>query len=97
MESSVHDVKPYIWLQKEETEGRAACGCCLVQSDDGPKFYFCALHAAAGDLLKACKAARISVIDDEHYEEFKPLIRTLEAAIARAKPATPKNHPDWFA
>lgn len=56
----------------------------------------CPLHAAAAQLLKACKAARISIIDDEKYAEFKPLLKTLEAAIAKAAPPKPSES-GWFA
>ena len=41
-------------------------------------------------------AARISVIDDEKYAEFKPLLETLEAAITKATPPKP-SEPGWFA
>lgn len=89
--------KPDIWIQKQEGEGRADCGCTLQQTyDDGPKFFFCPLHKAAADLLKACKAARISLIDDDKYAEFQPLLKTLEASIAKAKPPKP-SEPGWFA
>ena len=43
------------------------------------------LIAAAPELLQACKAALISMIDDSYYQEFKPVIDTLEAAIAKAE------------
>lgn len=43
------------------------------------------LIAAAPDLLQACKAAVVSLIEDEHYQEFKNLISTLDKAIAEAE------------
>ena len=42
------------------------------------------LIAAAPDLFTACKAAYVTLIDDEHYQTFKTLIRTLEEAINKA-------------
>ncbi len=70
------------------------CTGCGMQEDHA--VILCPLHAAAPDLLKACKAARISLIDDETYAQFKPLLKTLEDAIAKAQP--PKERaPDWFA
>ena len=42
------------------------------------------LIAAAPELLRACRAALVSVIGDEHFQEFRPLIDTLKTAIAKA-------------
>ncbi len=42
------------------------------------------LIAAAPDLLAACRAASISLIGDEEYAKHRDLLRTLDAAIARA-------------
>jgi hypothetical protein len=36
-------------------------------------------------LVSALKATRVSLIDDEHYQEFKPLLRTIDEAIAKAE------------
>lgn len=75
------------------------CGCkvtqeCTAESQHG--ISYCPMHAAAADLLKACKAARISLCADEYYQEFKPLIHTLEAAIGLTRPPKPSD-PGWFA
>lgn len=41
---------PWIWLQEDEGEGTADCGCHLIM-DNGAKFSFCTMHAAAEELL----------------------------------------------
>ena len=52
---------PWIWLQVEETFGKAdACACRLDAGgpdgdNSGAAFYMCPLHEAAADLLAACK------------------------------------------
>ena len=55
-----------IWLQEDEANGIADCGCLLMaefQGDDHghngcPAFWFCPLHRAAADLFKALREAR---------------------------------------
>ena len=55
--------KSLIWLQDDEPIGRANCGCVLhraYQPGDGsawddPAIVLCPLHAAAPELLAACK------------------------------------------
>lgn len=46
--------KPWVWLT-----GRAACGCRFKLASDGggAALSYCPLHAAAGELLAACKIA----------------------------------------
>lgn len=54
-----HTPKPWIWLQVEETSGKAdACACRLDAGgpdgdNSGAAFYICPLHEAAPDLLEA--------------------------------------------
>lgn len=43
------------------------------------------LIAAAPDMYEALKATRISLMADEHYQEFKPLLKTIEHALAKAE------------
>lgn len=43
-------IEPWIWLQEDEQEGHADCGCTL-SLDDGAKLNFCTMHAAAEELL----------------------------------------------
>jgi len=50
--------EPDIWLQPDEDNGHADCGCELKrahQRGDDPAFTFCPMHEAAGELLKAAK------------------------------------------
>jgi hypothetical protein len=42
------------------------------------------LIKATPDLLRACKAALMSLTSDEHYQEFKPLIMVLTDAVKKA-------------
>jgi hypothetical protein len=55
--------EPDIWLQDEESQGRADCGCILNADgwkgdEAGAAFFFCPLHAAASDLYLALREAR---------------------------------------
>lgn len=43
------------------------------------------LIAAAPDLLEACKAALVTLSDDDLYERCKETYKTLEAALARVE------------
>lgn len=43
------------------------------------------LIAAAPELLQALKAVAISLTDDEYYQQFKPLLETVNEAIAKAE------------
>jgi len=56
--------EPNIWLQDDEPEGQADCGCILQAEYDGaddiadgaagnPAYFQCPLHAAAPELLAA--------------------------------------------
>jgi len=50
--------EPYIWLNEEEVDGLADCGCSLnrdYKSSDNPAVFLCPLHEAAGKLLEAAK------------------------------------------
>ena len=53
---------PYIWLQEDEEIGRAACGCELRNLSEGPAVWFCPLHEAAPNLLRASKLAKRRLI-----------------------------------
>lgn len=45
------EIEPYIWLQEDEEEGHAECGCRLAQ-ENGAKLNLCTMHAAAPQLLE---------------------------------------------
>lgn len=52
------EIEPWIWLQVNEQEGWADCGCHLAQDpDSGAKFNQCTMHAAAHLLLEALDAS----------------------------------------
>jgi len=58
--------EPYIWLQDDETQGRADCGCTLNADgwkgdEAGAALFLCPLHEAAADLLGACKAQQKAI------------------------------------
>jgi hypothetical protein len=57
------DEAPYIWLQEDESEGSAKCGCRLVSDlqGRGPAVFLCPMHAAAPDMVK--KVTRVSRAD----------------------------------
>jgi len=46
--------KPYIWLQEDESEGSAKCGCRLVNDlhGRGAAVFLCPMHEAAPEMLK---------------------------------------------
>lgn len=39
---------------------------------------------ALGDMYEALKACHVSLIDDECYQQFKPLLKTIEQALSKA-------------
>jgi hypothetical protein len=43
------------------------------------------LIAAAPDMYQALKAARISMLGDEDYQKFKPVLETIDKALAKAE------------
>ena len=47
--------EPYIWLQEDESEGSADCGCRLVADLDGrgAAMFLCPMHESAPGMLKA--------------------------------------------
>ena len=47
--------EPYIWLQEEEPEGTASCGCNLQNGERGPCLWLCPMHDAAPKLVAAIK------------------------------------------
>ena len=49
--------EPYIWLQPNENEGVADCGCSLTYDDDGDaSVTLCRMHEAAPALVEALRA-----------------------------------------
>ena len=51
---------PHIWLQEDESEGVAKCGCRLVNNlhGGGAAVFLCPMHAAAPVMLKTLARAR---------------------------------------
>jgi hypothetical protein len=45
------DDEPFLWLQADESEATASCGCTLMDDAQGARFHRCAVHGAAPDLL----------------------------------------------
>lgn len=56
-----HTPGPWIWLQDDEVEGRAECGCELhrvYDMTDNPAIVFCPLHEAAPKMLAVLRYAQ---------------------------------------
>lgn len=47
--------EPFIWLQEDETEGAADCGCRVIDDDQGVRVILCPLHQAAPRMIPAFK------------------------------------------
>lgn len=46
--------RPFIWLQEDEAEGVADCGCRVMDPDGrGIQVHLCAMHEAAPKMLAA--------------------------------------------
>lgn len=59
VEATQHTPGPYIWLQPDETEGSASCGCFLQDNDgSGARLWQCATHGAAPALIAALRYAQ---------------------------------------
>ena len=57
-------MEPYIWLNEAESVGDATCGCKVVEEWNGSvgaAYFQCKLHAAAGELLAACKGLLMTI------------------------------------
>ena len=86
---------PDIWLQDDEVEGKADCGCRLVTAHDGsgPALWFCPMHRAATALYDAAVKARAQmgdlVRDGEGGNEDKEAYHELHLAIAQAEVGIP--------
>jgi hypothetical protein len=44
-----HIGEPYLWLQDDETQAKAECGCKLYLKDGNPAFDFCTMHFEADE------------------------------------------------
>jgi len=89
--------EPYIWLQDDEPEGQADCGCILQAEYDGadedlaagnPALFMCPLHTAAPELLAACEATideHMPPVGEPGYIEIGTALSMARAAIARAR------------
>ena len=58
--------QPDVWLQVDEAEGSAYCGCRLADSGDGARLYFCALHKSAHDLMTAMTSVSQAMEDADN-------------------------------
>lgn len=47
--------EPFIWLQEDETEASADCGCRVIDDDRGARVQLCPLHQAAPRMVAAFK------------------------------------------
>lgn len=81
--------QPSIWLNADEVEGTADCGCRLVRdhgSANDPAIFLCPLHTHAAELLAA--AERVVRAHLENWRVSKmdfPPIDDLIAAVANIK------------
>ena len=63
------------------------CSIAVEPTNDGALWFYiqyCDKHSAASEMYEALCGCRISLIGDEHYQEFKPLLEVINAAIAKA-------------
>lgn len=47
--------EPFIWMQEDETEATADCGCRVIDNDQGIRIHLCPLHRAAPRMVAAFK------------------------------------------
>ena len=90
------DDEPFLWLQADESEATASCGCTLMDDAQGARFHRCAVHGAAPDLLTALKEARAmletasryfpkSIRNGDRFSLLNTLANSVEPAIAKAE------------
>ncbi len=84
--SPVKEQSPYLWLQENEREGKASCGCLLGYDEDGSaQFTFCKLHEAAPYFLAACHELQDWLHDDTKFDagEFLDLADKLTSKVIK--------------
>jgi hypothetical protein len=81
------DIKTYTILEPNPDAGKS--GVCYSGSHFGVTTLDneedARLISAAPDMYQALRAARISMFDDEDYQKFKPVILTIDKALAKAE------------
>jgi hypothetical protein len=73
-----------IWLQEDEEEGTADCGCRLIDDEEGARIIMCNKHKAADQLLAACRA----VIANWESGDLAAAARLCAAAISEVGKST---------
>ena len=79
----------YIWLQDEEEDGRAECGCHLIasQEDSGPAIHLCPMHSAAPNMLRVLGVLQKRITTDKRFsiqQDFS-IYNELACAIKEAR------------
>lgn len=83
--------QPDIWLQGDESNGRADCGCKLVadyKNSGDPAFFFCLLHRRAVNSHEASLEALYAVWEDiksPYFTDRHGLREIVRSAIANAE------------
>ena len=58
-----------IWLQPDEEEGSACCGCRLINDEEGARFIMCPAHNAYHEAIDAVELLRTCLIE-AHFDEL---------------------------
>jgi len=67
-EKHTPELEPFIWLQENESKGKAdSCPCRLENGDEGPAFFMCVTHEAAPNLLRAAQNVRCECTPKEVF------------------------------
>lgn len=67
-------MKLFIWLDVDEEEDRAACGCTIRNhGGEGPAFYMCNMHLYAERVLKALERMIYFYKPTTHDKRFNML------------------------
>lgn len=74
----------YVWLQPDEEEGTADCGCRLINDEEGARFLMCPTHAAAVQLAEACR----SVVESLATSDLQFAARKCQAAVDKVDSPT---------
>ena len=102
MSNENEDTTPFIWLNEDEEEGRADCGCTLIRDYEGggPAFIMCPRHLAGGKtqgnehlnrmlVAKACLDPMSKGIRDMPLKELRRLVWEEADRLAVYPPADP--------
>ena len=75
----------------EANTGKLNTSCnCQNQKEQGvlPGCQNCIDGSVCSEMYEALRACKVSIIGDEHYHEFWPLIQTIDRALAKAEGET---------